>query len=47
MTKLEMLENIRDFIYKTLDDGMSWTSFLKVDKFFEDLKKQIKEEQKW
>ena len=47
MTKLEMIKHIQDYIYKELDDEMSWTSFLKVDAFFEKLKIEIKEGTKW
>lgn len=46
MTKLEMVEYIKDYIYKTLENEMSWTSFVKVDVFFENLKKEIKEGKK-
>ena len=46
MTKLEMVEYIKDYIYKTLESEMSWTSFVKVDVFFENLKKEIKEGKK-
>lgn len=46
MTKKEVIEiinNIEDYLRKTAYNEISWTMFLKVDKFFENLKDELKE----
>lgn len=48
MTKkevIEMIVKIEEYLQKTAYEEISWTTFLKVDKFFLDLKEKIRLEE--